>query len=190
MTKYGTEGTLETEAFWPVPVNDLTLSVVTTWELCPPQSGLGVCGVFLFSELLQCSTCYTCYNWRPVISAFSFTAFWRNLGDISYLHIRGIWVFLFNLTCHRSGSHSFLTFFLFQHFVKTNFLWAWFFESLTFTFFSCLFLFSVYQRINISLDPMVTGRAESLLFDSEAFFLKPAFTTIQMPSCLHWTLLP
>lgn len=44
--------------------------------------------------------------------------------------------------------------------------------------------------INISLDPLVTGRAEALLFESGTSFRKPAFPTIQIPSSQHWTLLP
>lgn len=58
-----------------------------------------------------------------------------------------------------------------------------------FPFFAGLSLFSAYQRINISLDAMVTGRAESLLFESGTSFLTPAFPTIQMPSSQHWALL-
>lgn len=37
---------------------------------------------------------------------------------------------------------------------------------------------------------MVTGRAESLLFDSGNSFPKPAFPTFQMPSSLCWPPLP
>lgn len=51
-----------------------------------------------------------------------------------------------------------------------------------FFFFAGLSLFSAYRRINISFDAMVTGRAESLPFDSGTSLLMPTFAAIQMPS--------
>ena len=61
--------------------------------------------------------------------------------------------------------------------------------EVTFLFFAGLSLFSAYRRINISFDAMVTGRAESLLFDSGTSLLMLTFPAIQMPSSPHWALL-
>ena len=61
--------------------------------------------------------------------------------------------------------------------------------EVTFLFFAGLSLFSAYWRINISFDAMVTGRAESLLFDSGTSLLMSTFPAIQMPSSPHWALL-
>lgn len=61
--------------------------------------------------------------------------------------------------------------------------------EVTFLFFAGLSLFSAYRRINISFDAMVTGRAESLLFDSGTSLLMSTFPAIQMPSSPRWALL-
>lgn len=103
------------------------LSGVTVLELSSSEPGLWVPGFPLLCGLPQCLTCHTRYTVDMGSVLFSWLR--RNLGVcINYLQIRGIVVFVLNLTCYRSDSSSTLAFFLSQYIFKANFLCAWFFE--------------------------------------------------------------
>lgn len=156
---------------------------VTTRELSPPETDLWAPGFFLFSVNSHSASPVThAALCRRPVTPFYLTTLWRKLG-VNRLQIKAILVFLLTLTCHRS--HLLYTSY-FSTFLRLIFCVPGFLSH--FPFFASLSLFSV--TINISLDPMVTRRADSLLFDSGTSFLKPSFPTIQMPSSQPWTLLP
>lgn len=141
---------------------------VTTRELSPPETDLWVPGFFLFSVNSHSASPVTHATLcRHTVTPFYLTTLWRKLG-VNRLQIKAILVFLLNLTCHRS--HLLYTSY-FSTFLRLIFCVPGFLSH--FPFFASLSLFSV--TINISLDPMVTRRADSLCLIQGLLSSNPLF---------------